>query len=713
MSRQTTQTASVTLIPNGYTNTGSYNFTTSTNTSRRISNAYNNADNTSSSARLTLASSSNSTRTSTMYLEFDKSGINDIPSNATINSITANVRYYVNNTTYVSAVSIQLHANTTAKGSAVTTRNTSSAKYSITPGTWTLSELQNIRLYISATHNASTNTAYLYLYGADVTVNYSYNATEYQISVTNTSSATVSPTGTNNWVESGKSQVIKLTNVSNTVPLVVVDNNVDVTDQLIYTSAGSHSDTLNPSTYVGGSGTITNSANGLGGTDSETYSQLLLRRGTYMEYSFDTSSIPSDATINSISCQVKGCVTRGSSAATVQLYTGNTAKGSTTNLATNSNITTSSLTCGTWTRSELSDARIRIVSTYTSTTTYYANFYGADLVVNYTVTNSSYTYIISNVSIDHTISIENGVIVNVTGVSLDLNTKTIEQDDTFQLTATISPSNASNKHISWSSGNTSIATVSNGLVTTVAAGTTTITVTTEDGNYTATCTVTVTPPVYIQYKLVTALEGGKTYIIANTNSGSGYALSNEAGGSRTLKGVSITVSDNKLSVRQRDISNVEFTYTLETEGVEDTGFLMNNGNYLYTDSGTGLRMYDSTPTAQKHWHYVNEQNILWQFKDSNGTNGYEDTSSEYKYYLNWDSSGNFTDEHITSPSISESTLPAIYLFEPDDGPSMHIKSNGSWVQVLNVYQKINGTWTIIQGDDLIAALQQNKIYIQS
>ena len=166
--------ASVTIIPNGYTtNVGSYNFTIDTsNTSRRISNAYNNADNTSSSARLTLASSRNSARTSTMYLEFDKTSINSIPSDATINSVTANVRYYVNNTTYVSAVSIQLHADTSAKGDAVTNRPTTSTKYSITPGSWTLNELKNVRLYISATHNTSTSSGYLYLYGADVTINY-------------------------------------------------------------------------------------------------------------------------------------------------------------------------------------------------------------------------------------------------------------------------------------------------------------------------------------------------------------------------------------------------------------------------------------------------------------------------------------------------------------------------------------------------------------
>lgn len=94
------------------------------------------------------------------------------------------------------------------------------------------------------------------------------------------------------------------------------------------------------------------------------------------------------------------------------------------------------------------------------------------------------------------ISIYTEAEVSVTGVSLNKNAAEIEVGGTTTLTATVMPNNATNKNVSWSSSNTSVATVDNtGLVTGVATGNATITVTTEDGGLTATCAVTVTAPV--------------------------------------------------------------------------------------------------------------------------------------------------------------------------------------------------------------------------
>lgn len=82
----------------------------------------------------------------------------------------------------------------------------------------------------------------------------------------------------------------------------------------------------------------------------------------------------------------------------------------------------------------------------------------------------------------------------VTGVSLDKTTLNLNPGKEGTLTATITPDNATNQNVTWKSSDTKVATVDNGLVTAVAEGTATITVTTADGGKTATCEVTVTQP---------------------------------------------------------------------------------------------------------------------------------------------------------------------------------------------------------------------------
>jgi uncharacterized protein YjdB len=80
--------------------------------------------------------------------------------------------------------------------------------------------------------------------------------------------------------------------------------------------------------------------------------------------------------------------------------------------------------------------------------------------------------------------------VPVTGVSLNNTTLDLGVGNTELLLATIIPSNASNKNVTWSSSNASAIAVSNeGLVSGIAAGTAVITVTTEEGGFTATCDV--------------------------------------------------------------------------------------------------------------------------------------------------------------------------------------------------------------------------------
>ncbi len=84
----------------------------------------------------------------------------------------------------------------------------------------------------------------------------------------------------------------------------------------------------------------------------------------------------------------------------------------------------------------------------------------------------------------------------VTGVSLDKTTaKLTEKGQTVELKATVAPATASIKDVSFATSDANVATVdANGKVTAVGNGTATITVTTDDGNKTAICSVTVELP---------------------------------------------------------------------------------------------------------------------------------------------------------------------------------------------------------------------------
>ena len=81
--------------------------------------------------------------------------------------------------------------------------------------------------------------------------------------------------------------------------------------------------------------------------------------------------------------------------------------------------------------------------------------------------------------------------IAVTGVTLDVTELALVVPETATLTATVAPADAANKAVVWASDNEAVATVAEGVVTAVAEGTATITVTTEDGSFTASCVVTV------------------------------------------------------------------------------------------------------------------------------------------------------------------------------------------------------------------------------
>ena len=110
-------------------------------------------------------------------------------------------------------------------------------------------------------------------------------------------------------------------------------------------------------------------------------------------------------------------------------------------------------------------------------------------------------------SIDGTVTATCAITVGVpvTGVSLSQTSAKLHFGETLALTATVTPANATNKRVTWSSSNQDVATVDeNGVVTAKTEGTATITATTADGGKKATCTVTVS------YVLVTGVSLSQT-----------------------------------------------------------------------------------------------------------------------------------------------------------------------------------------------------------
>ncbi|MGA7937541.1 MAG: Ig-like domain-containing protein [Kovacikia sp.] len=202
--------------------------------------------------------------------------------------------------------------------------------------------------------------------------------------------------------------------------------------------------------------------------------------------------------------------------------------------------------------------------------------------------------------------------VAVTGVSVNPTSGSVAIGATTQLTATVAPANATNKNVTWSSSNTSVATVSaSGLVTGVSAGSATITVTTQDGGFTATSAITVTA----------AASGGS---LTGTGASSSATVNLTTDG--TTDWAHWSGYDHKASGGSQ-ISN----YTVIGSGTVNT----------YTNDLRTLTWSDGTPTASgsnKNGIYIAGTNNGFQI-----TAPADSTQRTLKVYVGgWNSGGTLT-----------------------------------------------------------------------
>ena len=340
----------------------------------------------------------------------------DIPDGATISAVSCNIKARISSASYVSTAVAQLYADTVAKGGTASFRsNTTSPEP--TPisntGSWTVEELRTARIRYTATRSSSgsTRSASMNIYGTDLSITYGYNGTAYTITASSVMPEyTIEPNSEE--LLGGESIDLYITgDGSGTV--LVMDNSVDVTDQLVQLPL-SHSDHLKAFDYTNlSSGLTINTSypitNAYRDANTTTYARLDLDVSTtgYIELLFDIPDIPSSATITSITAKAGLRVSSTSRVTNTicQLYSGSTAKGNNTTFATTTT-TIYNLHTGSWTAEEVADLRMRIGGTgSSSTSSKYIYLYGADITIDYELSGENYSYTISNIAADHIVTV--------------------------------------------------------------------------------------------------------------------------------------------------------------------------------------------------------------------------------------------------------------------------------------------------------------------
>lgn len=316
--------ATIVFYPSAYEGS---TFTTSSTFTYAIGDGVNDTD------RDGLVLKSGSRAEGLVYYKFD---LSTIPEDVTIVSVSCKVKACVNNTTNVATATIQPYSGDTAKGTATSCRTTTGTIYTLNVGTWTRAELSEFRLQVKGVRGTSntTSNAYVYFYGAELTVTYSVPG---------------------------------------------------------YTT---ESVTLTPNSYTGLSANYSSGLNnpiGKGSTNT-TYAtvQAGYKAEAYCYWTFNVPTIPIDAEIDSVVCSAKVSVpTTSSSTVNVQLYSGSIAKGSAVE-CTSSTATVYTISNGVWTRTELDNIRLRTYIKSLTNSNRNLYFYGADLTITYTYQNEKF-----------------------------------------------------------------------------------------------------------------------------------------------------------------------------------------------------------------------------------------------------------------------------------------------------------------------------------
>ncbi len=249
----------------------------------------------------------------------------------------------------------------------------------------------------------------------------------------------------------------------------------------------------------------------------------------------------------------------------------------------------------------LSDATA-VQPTFTAPSVTTATDYTFTLVVNDGKVDSQPATVVVTVS---------SSIVHVTGISLNKTSENILIGDTKQLEASVLPSNASNKFVTWSSSNIHVATVNkNGLVTATGVGSAIITATTADGGKKATCNISVktnipianagTPQTVKGGQIVT-LDGSKSRVAKGKTisykwtSPAGISLSDVTSVSPTFKAPDVHNTNNyifTLVVNDGTVNSKPSSVSIIVEPADDDNDGIINSEDKYPNTPVGARVDD-------------------------------------------------------------------------------------------------------------------------
>lgn len=277
-----------------------------------VSNESNAFANTDSTTYATVTNTYSSTSSRYVYLR----GFNfdDIPDSAIINSFTVKLKAYESGISTSDSYKPYLANGTTAINGSCTAITTSASVHTFTGITaaWeTISGYgNNFGIRINCRRASRNTTGYMYIYGAEIEVDYTVPDPA-TVTSTLSGNGTIVPSGaTNTYKDAEYTLTITPTNKSETV--TVTNNGVDVTSQLVaHGSESTQTFTADDVTTSGIQSGSSYAQYAIGHTAESPYSStsnMYASSGStgYAQYSFDFSDIPSNATIESIEVRCHG-----------------------------------------------------------------------------------------------------------------------------------------------------------------------------------------------------------------------------------------------------------------------------------------------------------------------------------------------------------------------------------------------------------------------